>query len=179
MIIQSIHFMEARWGATIQKIIRLKGIKCVVMIVTINLIPYSIFGLVENILTSYGIWGKFRRFDVRNVHQFFITNCINLEKNINNFMQQLEMRIFFSNQWLNTYIYCNIMFTKYQNSPDIYMINKTNKDLQILKVEIMNFSSWFLFFQDSKTIFHTCNWISLLLKKNYCRIILLLLLNSI
>ena len=69
--------MEARWGATIQKIIRLNGIKCVVMIVTINLIPYSILGLVENILTSYGIWGKFSKFDVTNVHQIFITNCIN------------------------------------------------------------------------------------------------------
>lgn len=73
------------------------------MIVTINLIPYSILGLVENILTSYGIWGKFRRFDVRNVHQIFITNCINLEKNINNFMQQLEMRIFFKS--MTKYIY--------------------------------------------------------------------------
>ena len=46
-------------------------------------------------------------------------------------MQQQEIR-FFSN---------HLMFTKYKNSPDIYMINKTNKDLQILKVEIMNFSS--------------------------------------
>lgn len=64
------------------------------MIVTINLIPYSILGLVENILTSYGIWGKFRRFDVRNVHQIFITNCINLEKNINNFITTRD-KIFF------------------------------------------------------------------------------------
>ena len=47
------------------------------MIVTINLIPYCILGLVENILTSYGIWGKFSKFDVTNVHQIFITNCIN------------------------------------------------------------------------------------------------------
>ena len=71
--------MEARWGAIIQKIIKIsvKGSKCVVMIVTINLIPYCILGLVENILTSYGIWGKFSKFDVTNVHQIFITNCIN------------------------------------------------------------------------------------------------------
>ena len=79
-------------------------------------------------------------------------------------MHQQEMRIF-SNQCLYTYIYCTLMFTKYQNSPGIYVINKTNKDLQILKVEIMNFIFWFLFFQDSITIFHTCNWRSLLLTK--------------